>query len=294
MFSFTSALQPFFRFVLGVKYKIRWREINDPPLPPPSLNFNQYLRSLDLDDYKNDFLRRSKEAELPFLREAARLNGSSLTLDFGCGLGRLAAAYAASKDDSGHYIGWEPEERALAWLKRAYSDLGGFDFLGTPLSTEQNYVTHKGSGTAQIMSKSAAPEDSNLKSLLGGRMPDLITSHSVFTHMWPEDAAQTLKRLSSIGASKGIMVHTWLILDELAIDGVQEGKSDRTLPHEIRGIYTYSKKNPLVCTAYPVQLLKDVYASADLTIETIIHGEWSGSGRSNPYTYQDVVISRLK
>ena len=294
LISLQSALQPFYRLALERKYKTHSMETSNPLLPPPSLNFNQYLRSFDLDEYKNDFFRLSQEAELPFLRKVAGLDASSLTLDFGCGLGRLASAYAASIEVSGSYIGWEPEQQALRWLQGAYSDLDGFDFFGTPLSAEQNYVTHKSSGSVQVMSTSAALEESKLQSFLDGRMPDLITSHSVFTHMWPEDAAQTLKSLSSVGASEGLMVHTWLILDEQALDGIQEGKSDRVFPHEIRGIYTYSKKNPLVCTAYPIQLLEEVYASAGLTIDSVLHGEWSGSGRSNTYTYQDVVISRLK
>ena len=100
-----------------------------PPVPPPSINFNQVLGG-SLGDYRETYCEQSRDRELPFLRSIANLGPSSVTLDFGCGLGGLASAFAAAGPEVGAYLGWEPEPAARQWLQDAYKGRSSFEFGG--------------------------------------------------------------------------------------------------------------------------------------------------------------------
>lgn len=278
---------------LDILYTLARGDSWTPPVPPPSLNFNQFFRGPSLKRYRKDFNDKSRELELPFLREVAGLDSKSVTLDFGCGLGRLASAFLSSPANVGTYLGWEPEPNALNWLSKAYKDFGDFDFAGAALEKNQNYVTAHNPGKDAVVSLGAVPSRMELERFVKGRRPDLVTSYSVFTHMWPEDTLASLTNLAQIQSREGIMVHTWLALDASACNSINSGKGDRLLPFEIEGIHTYSRENPLVCTAYPMDTIEEIYTSAGLEIQTILFGEWSGTGRKNPYSYQDVIVSKL-
>lgn len=92
-------------------------------------------------------------------------------------------------------------------------------------------------------------------------------------------------------SSATVFINSWLILDEFAMNSVSAGTADRKLPIEVGGVYTYSQLNPLVCTAYPSDLLSKVYLDVGHEITKIDFGTWSG--RNNGITYQDIVVSKL-
>jgi len=272
-------------FLLGSAKKMRL-------IPRPSLNYNLHVKSLfSLKKYKKDFFTDSVNHQLPFLKNIAGLTESSMTLDFGCGLGRLA--YAFELDPStGRYLGWEPEQKALAWLKKSYNANPRFKFSGARIPPHMNYVSNHSGSNLQTSGSVGELNLVGLEDAVSGTALDLIVSHSVFTHMWPEDAQITMNRLSNLSHSSTTMVHTWLILDSTAVELVKEGLADRELPLEVRGIFTYSLENPLVCTAYPLELLERTYRDAGQEIMSIQWGSWSGRGASNGFSYQDVVTSR--
>lgn len=261
-----------------------------PPVPPPNLNYNQELPQT-IDEYRERFLSSARDRELPFLRTLVDLEETSTTLDFGCGLGRLATAFHDAGAEIGTYLGWEPEASALVWLKSAYSDLSErFVFAGQPLRPALNYVTHVGPDTSSGL-RGAVPSAEEWTSFIGNRTPNLIVSQSVFTHMWPEDVVEVLKLLASVSAIGGVMVHTWLVIDEVADAALKVGAADRRLPYSVNGVRTYSNKNPLLTTAYPIDLMMDVYRTAGVPVDDVLFGSWAGRG--NDFSYQDVVVSRL-
>lgn len=267
--------------------------MSNPPIPPPDINFNTDMSDVsDIFEYRAKFLNDAQQKQLPYLSQLANLNSGSATLDFGCGLGRLAAAFVSSSDNYGRYYGWEPESVARNWLKSAYGEDESVRIGGENLPTDLNYVTNEGNFKDKD-SDSVSGESirRGLKTLLHDESLTLSFSHSVFTHMWPNDAIETLVAINSIGTRDTIFVDTWLVVDEFAKNALENGHADRSLPYDVRGILTYSKSNPLVCTAYPIELLKHVYKSAGREIVDIQFGEWTG--RSNFATYQDLVISRI-
>lgn len=260
-------------------------------IPHPRINYNTAIKSASLKRYLDSFLNQARDRELPFLKAVAGLGPNSLTLDFGCGLGRLASAYF-DDEGSGHYIGWEPEPKALKFLKNAYAENARFDFGGVPLPKQLNYVTHSGSGN--LNEKSSGAVATKLPTFMKSRQANLVVADSVFTHMWPRDCVENLKILKSVAAPGAVLVTTWFVVDDAVTESLKKGKADRKLPIVTEhGMLTYSKSNPLVCSAYPVNQVIEMYHEAGLPMPEIFYGSWSNSGRKNDYSYEDLVISKL-
>ncbi len=266
-----------------------------PPIPRPSINFNQ-SPSKSISEYIDVYLGRSRDLELPFLIDKGSLSESSCVLDFGCGLGRLASAFAIADGAYGRYFGYEPESVALEWLKSEYSGNDFFRFGGSPLPQDMNYVTNLGNlGTAAKSFEErvgALPNPQVLANLLDGNKFDLQFSSSVFTHMWGADIVETIKSFRPIATRDAIFVNTWLIVDDFAQDSLNSGTADRKLPIEVGGVLTYSHSNPLVCTAFRLNEVERIYEEAGHDIQDVLYGSWSG--RSNGVTYQDIVISKAR
>lgn len=258
----------------------------DNRIPPPSINYNQ-KPCRTLDEYINVFRRNACAKELPFLVERCGLTPESTILDYGCGLGRLA--YAASNFLSGgRYIGYEPNQRALAFLNGAYATRPNFRFLGEELHGADDYVG------LQLGTASPAGIQSTAMDLSGiaGIEADAQYSSSVFTHMWIPAIERVLASFRTAMAPGGVCVNSWLIVDSVAEYGMRCGIADRVLPHEVKGALTYSLDNPLVCTAYRLDTVRGIYERGGHEILEILWGEWSGRATHNAVHYQDLVLSR--
>jgi SAM-dependent methyltransferase len=252
-------------------------------IPSPALNYNQ-SPSRNLKQYVTEFKQDACLKELPFLIKMG-LRKDSVLFDYGCGLGRLG--YAASKylGPAGSYIGYEPNSGALAFLKSAYARRDNFRFYGDALSFEEDYVAvgagqrHGGRKSVDIL-----PQD------YIDRIVDIQYSSSVMTHMWLDAITRLLENLNSIVKPGGLCVNTWLIVDDFARYALDCGMADRELPLRVKGAHTYSAENPLVCTAYDLNQVRDAYEKAGHDIVEILWGSWSG--RDNGVHYQDIVVSR--
>ena len=283
----------FKRIILNAKYRFKKLHSFSPPIPKPSINQNQ-TPSTNIDEYVSDYLSLQTTV-YPFISSVAHLNEESATLDFGCGFGTLAAAFKLNSSKSGIYYGYDTNPRAVKFCKDAYSEDVKFTFFGPKIDSTTNYVTNRRIATASEAfrkRKKASPSSKDIANLLGSKLFDCQFSLSVFTHMWPEDAIETLRVFLDFSAKDATFVNSWLILDDIASSSVKQGNADRDLPFAVGGIFTYSQLNPLVCTAYPIEKLHDVYSEAGHVITDIRFGSWSG--RDNGVTYQDLVISKQK
>lgn len=256
----------------------------EPEIPSPALNYNQ-TPSLNLTRYIRDFKSNACLKELPFLIELG-LRKDSVLFDYGCGLGRLA--YAASKflGEAGSYIGYEPNSRALSFLKDAYRTRANFHFHGDELSSEEDYIAIKSSEVRVGGKKSLDILPQNYI----GRVVDIQYSSSVLTHMWLESISRLLTNLNAVVKQDGLCVNTWLIIDDFARYSLDCGTADRVLPYRVNDAYTTSRENPLMCTAYALADVTAAYQRAEHEIVKILWGTWSGRG--NGVHYQDIVISR--
>ena len=264
-----------------------------PPIPPPEINYNQVVDA-SLAEYVGRFRGGEITSQMSFLKQAAELKPNSVTLDFGCGLGRLASSFAMAGPETGTYFGYEPEPQAVAWLKAAYVRDTRFSFGGKNLPPSANYVTNKNRrSSAEVAFRnrvSVAPTAHDLKSLLGDTRPTLQFSMSVFTHMWPDDVEESLEILTNVCSHDATFVNTWLLLDDFSMAEVAAGRADRHLPISVGGIRTYSERNPLVCTAFPLEKALEIYERCGHQVIEVLPGSWAG--RDNGVTYQDIIISR--
>jgi SAM-dependent methyltransferase len=281
------------RLKLDLKYRSTDLHNFSPPIPKPSINQNQSPTN-NIAEYLSQYLSLQTTV-YPFISETSHLNENSVTLDFGCGVGTLAAAFNLAGSESGSYYGYDTNPLVVEFCRNAYRNDVRFNFFGPEIDSTTNYLTNKRITTANeayARRKKAHPSREDLAKLLGQNKFSCQVSLSVFTHMWPEDAVETLKVFQEFSNRETTFINTWLILDDTAIAAVNLGNADRILPIEVGGVYTYSQLNPLVCTAYPIEKLQQVYFDAGHQIIDIKFGTWSG--RNNGVTYQDIVVSRQK
>lgn len=256
----------------------------EPEIPSPAINYNQ-PPTRTLSAYARAFVERACLKELPFLMSLG-LKRDSVLFDYGCGLGRLAFAASRYFDGTGQYIGYEPNARALAFLRNAYRNRDNFKFHGDRLPTEEDYIAVK-FGQSEAPGKKAV--DVRPQEFIG-RTVDIQYSSSVLTHMWIDAIWKLLENLNQVVKPEGYCVNTWLIVDEFAEYSLRCGLADRILPYTVRGARTYSMENPLMCTAYDLDTVRDAYARTGQEIMQILWGSWSGRG--NGVHYQDIVLSR--
>lgn len=266
----------------------------DRRIPDPSLNYNQ-LQTSSLADYIREFIDRACNFELPALLdigEAGEGAGSTFTLlDYGCGLGRLCYAFTErfGPDMSHRYIGYEIHPEAVEFLHTAYADYPNVSFLSDRLALSDSYVEIRQSVED---ADGVAAEDVVLADRVKEQI-DLEFSHSVFTHMYRKPIAHVLRELQTVMPGSAC-VNTWLLVDEESSANVARGVADRKLPIRGDGFWTYDEKNPLMCTAYDIDVMYELYDAADHEILDVLWGTWSGRPATQQFTYQDVVISRPK
>lgn len=276
--------------LLDVMYLLGRKQYLFPPVPRPSINFNQPRNHLDILRYCREFSSDSVNFELPFLRKIASLDKDSVTLDFGCGLGRLANAFLSQNGICGTYYGWEPERGALDFLHRNYAQFPTFKFSGSELHQNSTYLSGR-TGPNTKVHDLAIPDKDVWNAFIKGVKFDLIWTCSVFTHMFPETAAEVLRLFKEVAKPGTWIINTFLCIDEYSEQVLESGRADRTLPFTVNGIRTFSNSNPLVCTAYELGTIKQLYSDAGLPEPEIRRGSWVGG--NNGVTYMDLVIVQM-
>jgi len=269
----------------------------DPRIPPQNINYNMALVS-SFEEYRTEFIKNACLKELPALLNIANYNDGTedfSILDYGCGLGRLGYAFTSffGEDPKRNYYGYEIHPDAFNFLTQAYKGFANTHFFTDQILLEESYVEigQKKQSSLNEKDRRIRPDEIKLRSHIKVKV-DLQFTHSVFTHMLRPSIVHVLKEVSSVLKTDGVCVNTWLIVDKFSASSVNCGLADRTLPFELDGFLTYSKENPLVCSAYRLETIKEIYAQANHEILDVKWGTWSGRSPTQNFTYQDVVISR--
>lgn len=268
----------------------------DPRIPPPAINYN-VKPTVRFSDYRDAFTSDACARELPALLQIGTLDRqhkSFSMLDYGCGLGRLAFAFTEEfgADPSHRYYGHEVHPEAYAFLTEAYRSFPNTRFLSEKIHLLESYVEIGQQAGAQPADPTRIdPTQVRLASKLDA-LVDLQFSHSVFTHMRRAPIVHVLQEMAGCVKRTGVCVNTWLVVDDFADRAMANGTADRVLPHEIDGFRTYSLENPLVCAAYPIETIQEIYREAGHDVVSIEYGRWSGRTPTQDFTYQDVVISK--
>jgi SAM-dependent methyltransferase len=275
-------------------------------IPPLAINYNTAETSAQeytekfASEYLGNFLPRCLEV----LEGQFMLGAVPRILDIGCCLGPMAFAYAALREavrplkanatKGLGYVGIDIRADAVSWLRQAYQDQPDCLFHLHEAAKSADYVGDFGAdrkNTATTWAQSDGTEcDFRLPMSF---MADLQWSSSFFTHLTPQAVEHALAFVASSLSPEGRAVNTWLIVDTHSCLALASGAADRQLPVDAGHYLTYSKENPLVCTAYKLPFIVDAYARAGLQIVSIERGHWRGGTTRNLFGhYQDVIISR--
>ena len=215
-------------------------------------------------------------------------------LEIGCGTGAMAFAYNLYFSDENlnenQFLGIDINKSSIDFLSKNYSNSFLFHFHET--LQDRNYVDKN--NFAKSPTTLAISDGSECAYNIGFNFDcDLQWSSSVFTHLTPKACEKAINFISHNSKKDCVFFNTFLIVDNQSMSSMRMGYSDRELKYDFGDFLTYDKKNPLVCTAYKLHFILELYKNADMEIIDIQKGAWRGEGISNDFQhYQDVIISR--
>jgi SAM-dependent methyltransferase len=204
----------------------------------------------------------------------AGLEGTDRVLDIGCGSGRIAAALA-NVLTTGRYDGFDVDAKRIAWAKQ-HIELPQFAF---------RHVRVKNGMYARWSRKRGA--DFTFPYADGSF--DFAIATSLFTHLEPDDASRYLKETARVLDRGGTLFATFFIADEFAVSEVRAGHTKWLREERPDGVWVHDPAKPEIAIGYPPEWLDKMMVDANLTIDAIRFGAWSG--RNAPVDFQDIVIA---
>jgi SAM-dependent methyltransferase len=280
-------------------------------IAPLEINYN-FDRS-NPKNYQVDFIKDFALTLLPVSVEA--LGGECALgkrlpkiLDIGCGFAPMALAldiYSAAvkplmekeSEKKIVYVGIDIRKDSIDWLSTAYKNNPNYYFHHHETQESVDYVGDFSSFEAKEKNKTlaiSAGDECNYH-LPFPFMADIQWSCSVFTHLTPSAVHSALRYIAQNLAHDGVAINTWLVIDPQSCVALSLDQADRSLNYDMGDYLTYSRENPLNCTAYKIDFIYAAYENAGLEITSIERGSWRGAGVSNKFNhYQDVIISRRK
>lgn len=306
----------YFKILLYFFYNLKKRypnseieKICDKLIPSFIINYNSkftYRYKKDfIDKYLHNFFYNAI-SELEQKRKRQTL--FPRILDIGCGFGPMALAlklhlFASRKlrkdtnDIEKMYVGIDTRDDAIDFLNNAYKDEKNFIFVKhiPQSSCKTDYIGLFNKFNKRVLSQTHFDSDGEeCKYNLGFDFKaDLQWSSSLFTHLTPSAVFNALEFINNNLDKQGLAINSWLILDNQSYLSMEMGLSDRGVHrYDFGSFISKSINNPLSCTIYKLEFIKESYKKAGLKIISIKRGSWRGSNRQNSYShYQDIIIS---
>lgn len=199
-------------------------------------------------------------------------------LDVGCGIGRCALPLTRYLSPEGGYCGFDIRADGIAWCKAHISDrFPHFQFQHIDL---RNATYHRGGKADPDHFVFPYPDDAF----------DLVFTKSVFTHLQAPVIQQYLKETARVLKPGGRSMHTFLLLNDVARQGLDQGTSQFDLRYPMPYGASVSRSEPEKAIAFEEPIVREWYAQAGLNIqEPIAYGKWSG--RADGRSGQDIVVA---
>lgn len=121
-------------------------------------------------------------------------------LDFGCGMGSLAAVSSFFVKKGGKFLGIDTDERSIAACKKTYGDLKNCSFY---LTRDRN---------AWYPQTDARETSDGIDWPVENNSQDLVTAMSVFTHLQERDAKGYLAKIHQVLAKDGLAILSFLVV----------------------------------------------------------------------------------
>jgi SAM-dependent methyltransferase len=199
---------------------------------------------------------------------------TSRVLDVGCGFGLMGLSLKDFLRPPGSYLGIDISSRAVHWGQRNITSRANH-FRFVHVDIQNDAYNRRGRESA----------DTVLLPLSAGRF-DIVLLKSVFTHMRPPAVANYLGQIASHLSEHGVCLATLFLLEGDERTGRGRASIDFRFGDD-RWRYAYEGM-PELAVAYPYQAFAAMAARADLRIQQVFSGSWSGTDES--LSYQDIVL----
>ena len=293
------SIKNFIKFITNIKRTDNFagnEEFFREFLPPLKLNYNS--SESNKDKYLINFTKKYREKIVPYLIDKNK-NITPKIIDLGCGFSPLGISFLnyllLNKKDQKEvlYVGIDINKTAIDWLKKKFENHKSFYFHEHNAPQDVNYISLGKEKNQDLNTLSDSDGIESKYNLPITYVPDFQLSGSFFTHLTSSAVNSALNFINEISSKNTLSINSWIIIDDESKESLIKKKADRVLDIDMGDYLTYSKVNPLLCTAYKIEKISEFYKKNGLEIIDISRGYWRGGKQKNIFnTKQDIIISR--
>ena len=204
-------------------------------------------------------------------------------LEVGSGVGRDAISLTKILSPKGKYVGFDIIKPSIEWSQKNITKKHkNFKFYFYDINSQ----IHNSGGSIKTTDIKLPAKDGSI---------DRIFLHSVFTHMFEKDIVYYLKEFRRVLKPDGLVLASFFVIDEAAIDSLNKGKSKGhrhalSFKHKLsKDCYINDKDFPEGAVGFTPRKIRSMLKRASLGIHgNLAHrGVWSGMKGSNG---QDILI----
>ena len=277
-------------------------------LPNKKINYNFFQNSFG--NYKNKFLNDYLYYILPLCLENTKINNLDFPkiLDIGCGFAPMCLAAKIyrnlwlndkkiqNKELDCSYVGIDIRKDAIEHNQINYRKYPENYFLLHNSNIDVDYIGDYAKFSNEASNVHTTTHESNGHET-DYKIPfaykaDIQWSMSMFTHITPTALSNVLKFIYETLSDDGVAVNTCHIIDPESLFLMKTYSSDRYLEYDFGSFMSYSKKNPLLSTAYKINYLCENYEKNGLKIINIVKGNWRNDKKKGDGIDQDIIIAK--
>lgn len=227
--------------------------------------------------------KRVSDSHVEMYRQYTPINDNDFILEIGCGVGRDAIELSKMLSKNGKYIGVDIIKPSIEWCKKNITPKhSNFKFIYYDIKSQ----IHNGGGKISTTDIKLPIKDGTV---------DRIILHSVFTHMFENDIVHYLQEFRRVLKSDGLVLASFFIIDELAMNSLQKNKNKIGLhplsfEHKInKGCFINDVDHPEGAVGYTSKRIKSMFRRTGFGIhgQHAHRGLWSGLKGANG---QDIIV----
>jgi ubiquinone/menaquinone biosynthesis C-methylase UbiE len=216
-----------------------------------------------------DFLR--------IYKDICRLGPSETMLDVGCGIGRKTIPLTNYLTSEARYEGIDISKKGIEWCRNKISkQFRNFQFKQIDVYNK----FYNPNGKCRAADYRFPFSDDSF---------DFVMLGSVFTHMFPDDAAHYLSEVYRVLRRGGRCLVTYFLLTEQSLTALASGESTMDFKHSLTNCRVVLSEMPEYAVAFDQAWLEEVYPRIRLRIGRLDYGSWYG--RKGSLSFQDLVLA---
>ena len=201
------------------------------------------------------------------------LQDDAAVLDVGCGCGSMAVEFQRMLGRSGTYVGFDVHGPSIRWCKKRFATDSRFRFELAVLSTAWSDGPNRAVEYRFPLNDGSA---------------GFVLVKSVFTHLLERESQRYLREIRRVLQPGGAALLTAFLLEEGGVVPQAFRPPELTFPYGAHPLWWRVKSRPVAAVAYEKTYFLGMVEAANLRVERLIRGSWSGRGPSP--NLQDIII----